>query len=120
VTKQTELVRRRYTIGVRDYSTDGHITRVAGQPEIALDEFLLPMALASDALVSDGELIGDPSEGALVTVAVLAAPIRPEGSLVFPRTGRGRQPCASARPAASGSAAWTCRPPMSAAGLVRS
>ncbi len=31
-----------------------------------LDEFLMPMVLASDAVVRDGELIGDPTEGALV------------------------------------------------------
>jgi magnesium-transporting ATPase (P-type) len=44
-------------------------TRFAGQAEIPLDEFLMPMVLASDAVISDGELIGDPTEGALVAVA---------------------------------------------------
>ena len=34
-----------------------------------LDQFLLPMALASDAVVRDGEMIGDPTEGALVVLA---------------------------------------------------
>src|SRR5262249_33456757 len=33
------------------------------------DDFLMPMVLASDAVLSDGELIGDPTEGALVTLA---------------------------------------------------
>ena len=42
---------------------------VGGQAEIALDQFLLPMVLASDAVLSDGELIGDPAEGALVALA---------------------------------------------------
>jgi Ca2+-transporting ATPase len=36
---------------------------------IDLDQFLLPMVLASDAVVSNGELIGDPTEGALVALA---------------------------------------------------
>jgi len=31
--------------------------------------FLLPMALASDAVAKDGELVGDPTEGALVVLA---------------------------------------------------
>ena len=36
---------------------------------IPLDQFLLPMVLASDAVVTSGELIGDPTEGALVALA---------------------------------------------------
>jgi len=63
------VVGRRYSIEGRGYSTEGQITRVAGQAEIQLDEFLMPMVLASDAVISDGELIGDPTEGALVAVA---------------------------------------------------
>jgi Cation transport ATPase len=53
----------------KGYSTAGRITRVGGQPDIPLDEFLVPMVLASDAVVRDGELIGDPTEGALVVLA---------------------------------------------------
>ena len=34
-----------------------------------LDQILMPMVLASDAVVEDGELIGDPTEGALVVLA---------------------------------------------------
>jgi Ca2+-transporting ATPase len=66
---QVAVVGRRYAVEGTGYSTDGHITRVAGQPEIPLDQFLMPMALASDAVVSGGELIGDPTEGALVALA---------------------------------------------------
>ena len=36
---------------------------------IPLDQFLLPMVLASDAVMNDGDLIGDPTEGALVVLA---------------------------------------------------
>ncbi len=37
------VVGRRYAIDGRGYSTEGQITRVAGQPEIPLDQFLMPM-----------------------------------------------------------------------------
>jgi Ca2+-transporting ATPase len=60
---------RRYTISGSGYATDGKIQRVAGQPDIPLDDFLLPMALASDAVAHDGNMIGDPTEGALVVLA---------------------------------------------------
>ena len=63
------IVGRRYAVDGSGYSTDGRITRVAGAPIIALDEFLLPMVLASDAVVTDGRLTGDPTEGALVVLA---------------------------------------------------
>jgi P-type Ca2+ transporter type 2C len=60
---------RRYAVDGKGYSTAGRITRVGGQSDIPLDEFLMPMVLASDAVVRDGELIGDPTEGALVVLA---------------------------------------------------
>jgi Ca2+-transporting ATPase len=60
---------RRYAIDGTGYSTAGRITRVGGQADIPLDEFLVPMVLAADAVVRDGELIGDPTEGALVVLA---------------------------------------------------
>jgi Ca2+-transporting ATPase len=66
---QMALADRWYAIEGRGYSAEGKITRVAGQPEIGLDEFLMPMVLASDAVITDGELIGDPTEGALVALA---------------------------------------------------
>jgi Ca2+-transporting ATPase len=66
---QMAVVGRRYEIEGSGYATDGRITRVAGQPVIPLDEFLMPMVLASDAVISDGGLIGDPTEGALVALA---------------------------------------------------
>jgi P-type Ca2+ transporter type 2C len=63
------IVGRRYTVEGTGYSTHGQITRVAGHSEVPLDEFLMPMVLASDAVITDGELIGDPTEGALVALA---------------------------------------------------
>jgi P-type Ca2+ transporter type 2C len=60
---------RRYAVEGKGYSTTGRITRIGGQADTPLDEFLVPMVLASDAVVRDGELIGDPTEGALVVLA---------------------------------------------------
>ncbi|HEV2257835.1 MAG TPA: HAD-IC family P-type ATPase [Streptosporangiaceae bacterium] len=60
---------RRYAVEGKGYSTAGRITRVGGQADIGLDEFLVPMVLCSDAVVRDGELVGDPTEGALVVLA---------------------------------------------------
>jgi Ca2+-transporting ATPase len=63
------VVGRFYAIEGDGYSTQGQINRVGGEAEIPLDQFLLPMVLASDAVVHNGELIGDPTEGALVVLA---------------------------------------------------
>jgi P-type Ca2+ transporter type 2C len=60
---------RRYAISGSGYATEGTIKHVAGQPEVPLEQFLLPMLLASDAVVKGDELIGDPTEGALVVLA---------------------------------------------------
>jgi Ca2+-transporting ATPase len=61
---------RRYEISGTGYSTEGHIKHVAGEPEVALEQFMFPLALACDAvLTSTGEMIGDPTEGALVVLA---------------------------------------------------
>jgi P-type Ca2+ transporter type 2C len=61
---------RRYTISGSGYLPDGQIMRVAGESDVPLDQFLLPMVLASDAVTTEeGEMIGDPTEGALVVLA---------------------------------------------------
>ncbi len=59
----------RYDITGEGYSSDGKIMRVGGVGETVLDPYLLPMALCADAVVEDGELVGDPTEGALVVLA---------------------------------------------------
>jgi Ca2+-transporting ATPase len=59
----------RYTISGGGYSTVGQVTRVGGKPNIDLEPYYLPMALASDAVARDGDLVGDPTEGALVVLA---------------------------------------------------
>jgi Ca2+-transporting ATPase len=66
---QMAVAGHRYAVEGKGYSAHGRINRVAGQAEIPLDPFLMPMVLASGAVLSDGELIGDPTEGALVALA---------------------------------------------------
>ncbi len=66
---QMAIVGRRYTISGEGYSTAGQITHTGGQPDVPLDQYLLPMALCADAEVRDGGLVGDPTEGALVVLA---------------------------------------------------
>ena len=59
----------RYTISGDGYSTIGQISHAGGQPDVPLEQYLLPMALCADAEVRDGALVGDPTEGALVVLA---------------------------------------------------
>ncbi len=82
---QMAVVGRRYTIEGKGYSADGQITRVAGEAEIPMDQFLMPMVLASDAVLSDGEMIGDPTEGALVALAAKGGVDATETRQAYPR-----------------------------------
>ncbi|HEY6888419.1 MAG TPA: HAD-IC family P-type ATPase [Solirubrobacter sp.] len=61
---------RRYTVSGSGYSTEGQIKHVGGEPPVPLEPFMFPLALACDAVLTDtGEMIGDPTEGALVVLA---------------------------------------------------
>jgi Ca2+-transporting ATPase len=61
--------RNRFTITGEGYATTGEIRHDGGQT-VPLDEAMLPMALCADARLTDeGELIGDPTEGALIVLA---------------------------------------------------
>ena len=60
---------RRYTVAGEGYAPNGSITRVDGDPETDLTPYLLPMALCADAEIREGNLVGDPTEGALVVLA---------------------------------------------------
>ena len=66
---QMAVVGRRYAVSGEGYSTIGQITHAAGQPDVPLDGYMLPLALCADAVVKDGALVGDPTEGALVVLA---------------------------------------------------
>jgi Ca2+-transporting ATPase len=59
----------RYDITGEGYETVGQIRHVGGRRETDLDPYLLPMALCADAVVADGEVVGDPTELALVVLA---------------------------------------------------
>src|SRR3954466_13844730 len=60
---------RRYRVSGTGYATEGSIKHVYGEGEVDLEPFMLPMVLACDAVVTaDGEMIGDPTEGALVVL----------------------------------------------------
>ena len=76
---------RRYTISGGGYATEGTIKHVFGPPDVPLEQFLLPMALCADAVVKDGELVGDPTEGALVVLAEKGGLAAVETREAFPR-----------------------------------
>ncbi len=82
---EMSLVGQRLTISGEGYSTTGQITHVGGLAEVDLDPYLLPMALASDAVARDGGLVGDPTEGALVVLAAKGGIGAVETRKEFPR-----------------------------------
>ena len=57
----------RYTVSGEGYSTEGEISHVGGQ-HYDLDPYLLPMVLCADAVLDGENLIGDPTEGALIVL----------------------------------------------------
>src|SRR5262249_50340360 len=59
---------RRYSISGTGYLPDGQIQRVAGESDLPLDQFLMPMLLASDAVATNGEMIRHPTDGALAVL----------------------------------------------------
>ena len=85
--RELVVVGRRYAIEGEGYATEGRILRVAGESETSLDPFLLPMALANDAAVRDGEIVGDPTEAALVVLAAKGGLDVGETRRRFPRVG---------------------------------
>jgi Ca2+-transporting ATPase len=84
---QLVVVGRRYAVDGAGYSGQGRITHVAGQADIPLDPILLPMVLASDAVVDAGVLIGDPTEGALVALAAKGGVDAESTRAAYPRVG---------------------------------
>jgi Ca2+-transporting ATPase len=83
--RQLVVVGRRYSVDGEGYSIEGTIRRVAGDTDPPLDPFLLPMALANDAVVRDGEIVGDPTEAALVVLAAKGAIDVDETRRIYPR-----------------------------------
>jgi Ca2+-transporting ATPase len=85
--RQLVIAERRYHVEGEGYSTNGRILRVAGETDTALEPFMLPMALANDASVRDGEIVGDPTEAALVVLAAKDGLDVDETRRVYPRIG---------------------------------
>jgi Ca2+-transporting ATPase len=85
--RQLIVVGRRYSVDGEGYSTNGRILRVAGESDTPLEPFLLPMALANDASVRDGEIVGDPTEAALVVLAAKGGIDVDETRRTYPRVG---------------------------------
>src|SRR6185503_3656663 len=58
----------RYKITGEGYSTQGQLQHEGGT-KLDLDEVMLPMALCADTRLDGENLIGDPTEGALIVLA---------------------------------------------------
>jgi P-type Ca2+ transporter type 2C len=64
------LAGRRFTVSGHGYSPEGRIRTTDGSPLPAtLDTALIAMALCTDAVLRDDQVLGDPTEGALVVLA---------------------------------------------------
>ena len=85
--RQLVIAGRRYSVDGEGYSTNGRILHVAGEPDVPLETFLLPMALANDASVREGEIVGDPTEAALVVLAEKGGIDVDETRRAYPRVG---------------------------------
>ena len=59
----------RYSVSGVGYSEIGNIKSIGGLGEVPLEPVMLPLALCNDATVHEEELVGDPTEGALVVLA---------------------------------------------------
>ena len=57
-----------YTVTGEGYSTEGKLLNAAGT-QLDLNPIMLPMALCADATLDGEDLIGDPTEGALIVLA---------------------------------------------------
>ena len=89
--RQLVIVGRRYSIDGEGYSTEGAILRVGGDAtDTPLEPFMLAMALANDAAVHDGEIVGDPTEAALVVLAAKGGLDVDETRRAYPRVARCR------------------------------
>ena len=86
--RQLVMVGRRYSIEGEGYSTEGAIRRVGGEAtDTPLEPFMMAMALANDAAVHDGEIVGDPTEAALVVLAAKGGLDVDESRRAYPRVG---------------------------------
>jgi P-type Ca2+ transporter type 2C len=83
--RQLVVAGRRYSVDGEGYSTTGNILRTWGDSDTDLEPFLMPMALANDGSVHDGEIVGDPTEAALVVLAAKGGLDVDETRRLYPR-----------------------------------
>ena len=76
----------RFTVTGEGYSTTGEIKHVGGQHH-DLDPYLLPMVLCADAVLDGDQLIGDPTEGALIVLGAKGGLDIDETRAAYPRVG---------------------------------
>jgi Ca2+-transporting ATPase len=74
----------RFTVSGEGYSTQGEIKHVGGS-HIDLDPYLLPMVLCADAVLDGEDLIGDPTEGALIVLGAKGGLDLAETRSAYPR-----------------------------------
>src|SRR5512144_524398 len=74
----------RFTVSGEGYSTEGEINHVGGG-RIDLDAYLLPMVLCADAVRDGEDLIGDPTEGALIVLGAKGGLDVGETRAAYPR-----------------------------------
>jgi Ca2+-transporting ATPase len=68
--REIVIAPRRFTVSGQGYSTDGRVRTTDGSPlPSTLYDALIAMALCTDAVLHDGNVVGDPTEGALVVLA---------------------------------------------------
>jgi P-type Ca2+ transporter type 2C len=74
-----------FSVDGEGYSTTGRILRGGGTKDTPLEPFMTAMALANDAVIRDGQCIGDPTEGALVVLAAKGGVDVEETRRLYPR-----------------------------------
>jgi P-type Ca2+ transporter type 2C len=57
----------RYTISGSGYGLDGRVEHVAGEAD-TIEDAIVPFLIANDATLVEGEVVGDPTEGALLVL----------------------------------------------------
>ena len=74
----------RFAVTGEGYATRGEIKHVGGE-RVDLDPYLLPMVLCADAVLDGENLIGDPTEGALIVLAAKGGLDIDETRQTYPR-----------------------------------
>jgi Ca2+-transporting ATPase len=74
-----------FTVSGQGYGTEGQIKGVAGAPPVDLTPLAYVSALASDASIDNGEVVGDPTELAVVVLAEKAGVSVSETRRAYPR-----------------------------------